>query len=60
MRNPENRMVEGLVAHRCPGCRLLVTACLCDLIPCVVTRTRVLVENPMELYGFGADERITR
>jgi len=43
MRNPENRMVEGLVAHRCPGCRLLVTACLCDLIPCVVTRTRVLV-----------------
>ena len=43
MRNPENRMVEGLVAHRCPGCRLLVTACLCDLIPCVATRTRVLV-----------------
>jgi DTW domain-containing protein YfiP len=43
MRNPDNRMVEGLVAHRCPGCRLLVTACLCDLIPQVETRTRVLV-----------------
>jgi DTW domain-containing protein len=43
MRNPGNRMVEGLVGHRCPGCRLLVTACLCDLIPCVATRTRVLV-----------------
>ena len=43
MRNPGNRMVEGLVGHRCPGCRLLVTACLCDLIPRVETRTRVLV-----------------
>jgi DTW domain-containing protein YfiP len=43
MRNPGNRMVDGLVAHRCPGCRLLVTACLCDLIPRVATRTRVLV-----------------
>jgi DTW domain-containing protein len=43
MRNPGNRMVEGLVGHRCPGCRLLVTACLCDLVPRVETRTRVLV-----------------
>jgi predicted TIM-barrel fold metal-dependent hydrolase len=37
---------------------------LCDLlarwIPDAQTRTRVLVENPMELYGFRADERITR
>ena len=37
---------------------------LCDLlahwIPDAKTRTRVLVENPMELYGFAADERITR
>jgi 2-pyrone-4,6-dicarboxylate lactonase len=37
---------------------------LCDLlarwIPDAKTRTRVLVENPMELYGFGADERIAR
>jgi 2-pyrone-4,6-dicarboxylate lactonase len=37
---------------------------LCDLlarwIPDARTRTRVLVENPMELYGFAADERITR
>ena len=43
MRNPGNRMVEGLVGHRCPGCRLLVTGCFCDLVPCVATRTRVLV-----------------
>jgi predicted TIM-barrel fold metal-dependent hydrolase len=37
---------------------------LCDLlarwIPDAQTRTRVLVENPMALYGFGADERIAR
>jgi predicted TIM-barrel fold metal-dependent hydrolase len=37
---------------------------LCDLlarwIPDVATRRRVLVENPIALYGFGADERITR
>jgi 2-pyrone-4,6-dicarboxylate lactonase len=37
---------------------------LCDLlarwIPDAQTRNRILVENPMELYGFGADERITR
>jgi 2-pyrone-4,6-dicarboxylate lactonase len=36
---------------------------LCDLlarwIPDARTRARILVENPMELYGFGADERIT-
>ena len=43
MRNPGNRMVEGLVGHRCPGCWLLVDACLCDLVPRVQTRTRVLV-----------------
>ena len=43
MRNPGNRMVEGQVGHRCPGCRLLVSACLCDLIPRVETCTRVLV-----------------
>jgi 2-pyrone-4,6-dicarboxylate lactonase len=37
---------------------------LCDLlarwIPDARTRTRILVENPTELYGFRADERITR
>jgi 2-pyrone-4,6-dicarboxylate lactonase len=37
---------------------------LCDLlarwIPDAATRRRVLVENPMALYGFGADERIAR
>jgi predicted TIM-barrel fold metal-dependent hydrolase len=35
---------------------------LCDLltrwIPDAATRNRILVENPMELYGFRADERI--
>jgi len=43
MRNPGNRMVDGLVGHRCSGCRMLADACLCDLIPRVPTRTRVLV-----------------
>jgi DTW domain-containing protein len=43
MRNPSNRMVEGLVGHRCPGCRMLVVDCLCDLVPRVPTRTRVLI-----------------
>jgi len=37
---------------------------LCDLlarwIPDAKARTRILVENPMELYGFRADERIAR
>jgi 2-pyrone-4,6-dicarboxylate lactonase len=37
---------------------------LCDLlarwIPDAATRARILVDNPMELYGFGADERIRR
>ena len=43
MRNPGNRMVEGLAAHRCPGCLLLLPDCLCALVPRVVTRTRVVV-----------------
>jgi DTW domain-containing protein len=43
LRNPKNRMIDGLVAHRCPGCRLLATKCLCDLVPTIETRTRVLV-----------------
>jgi 2-pyrone-4,6-dicarboxylate lactonase len=37
---------------------------LCDLlarwIPDAKTRSRILVDNPVELYGFGADERIAR
>jgi len=37
---------------------------LCDLlarwIPDAKARTSILVENPMELYGFRADERIAR
>jgi predicted TIM-barrel fold metal-dependent hydrolase len=36
---------------------------LCDLlarwIPDAATRARILVDNPTELYGFRADERIT-
>jgi len=43
MRNPGNRMVDGLVGHRCPGCRMLIVDCLCELVPRVETRTRVLV-----------------
>ena len=35
---------------------------LCDLlarwIADAATRKRILVDNPMALYGFGADERI--
>ncbi len=37
---------------------------LCDLlarwIPDAATRRRILVDNPRALYGFGADERISR
>jgi predicted TIM-barrel fold metal-dependent hydrolase len=37
---------------------------LCDLLPRWIpdpaTRKRILVDNPAVLYGFGADERITR
>ena len=37
---------------------------LCDLlerwIPDAATRTRILTDNPAELYGFGRDERIAR
>lgn len=43
MRDPKNRMIDGFVAHRCPGCRLLATKCLCDRVPRIETRTRVLV-----------------
>jgi len=43
MRNPGNRMVDGVVGHRCPGCRMLTVDCFCDLVPRVDTRTRVLI-----------------
>ena len=37
---------------------------ICDLlerwIPDATTRRKILVENPMHLYGFAADERLTR
>jgi DTW domain-containing protein YfiP len=36
-------MIDGIVAHRCPGCRLLATKCLCDRVPRIETRTRVVV-----------------
>lgn len=36
-------MIDGIVAHRCPGCRLLSEKCLCALVPRIETRTRVLV-----------------
>jgi DTW domain-containing protein len=36
-------MIDGIVAHRCPGCRLLATKCLCDLVPTIETRTRVVI-----------------
>ena len=43
MRNPRNRMIDGLAAHRCPGCRLMLGECLCALIPRIETRTRVVL-----------------
>ncbi|MBC8131781.1 MAG: DTW domain-containing protein [Deltaproteobacteria bacterium] len=43
MRNPHNRMIEGAPSHRCLRCRLIQIDCLCDLIPRVETRTRVVV-----------------
>jgi len=43
MRNPHNRMIDGVAAHRCVGCRLLRAQCLCALVPRIATRTRVLV-----------------
>ncbi len=37
-------------AHRCPACRLHLNLCLCPLIPCIATRTRlVLVQHQLEL-----------
>ena len=43
MRNPHNRMIDGVVAHRCPDCKLLRAQCLCALVPRIATRTRVMV-----------------
>lgn len=43
MRNPHNRMMDGVPGHRCPRCRLTQTDCLCALIPRLQTRTRVVV-----------------
>jgi len=43
VRNPHNRMVEGRPSHRCERCRLVQADCLCNLIPKVETRTRIVV-----------------
>lgn len=43
MRNPRNRMIDGVPNHRCACCRLTRSDCLCALIPQVETRTRVVV-----------------
>jgi DTW domain-containing protein YfiP len=43
MRNPQNRIQDGRAKHRCPQCRLILNDCLCDLIPQLQTRTRVVV-----------------
>jgi DTW domain-containing protein YfiP len=36
-------MIDGMPSHRCVSCRLIQADCLCDLIPVVPTRTRVVV-----------------
>lgn len=46
MRNPLNRLDplrQGAPSHRCRQCRLLQADCLCDLIPRLETRTRVVL-----------------
>jgi DTW domain-containing protein YfiP len=43
MRNPANRMGDGVAAHRCLRCRLMRYDCLCALIPRVETRTHVVL-----------------
>jgi DTW domain-containing protein YfiP len=36
-------MIDGKPSHRCVRCRLVQNDCLCDLIPRIQTRTRVVV-----------------
>lgn len=43
MRNPKNSMLNAPPEHRCGRCRLLRAYCLCDLIPTIATRTRVVL-----------------
>ena len=43
MRNPANRMGPATRPARCGECRLFQLDCLCDLVPRVATRTRVVV-----------------
>jgi len=43
MRNPANRMSDGISSARCSGCRLVRHDCLCELVPRIETRTRVIL-----------------
>src|ERR1700690_2500049 len=43
MRNPANRMSDGISSSRCGRCRMVRHDCLCDLIPRIETRTRVVL-----------------
>jgi DTW domain-containing protein YfiP len=43
MRNPANRMSDGISSSRCVHCRMVRHDCLCDLIPRIETRTRVVL-----------------
>jgi len=43
VRNPINRLRDGLARHRCAGCLLLVADCLCALVPRLTTRSRVVL-----------------
>src|SRR3569833_3045585 len=43
MRTPANRKGAPAGPARCPACRLFQSDCLCDLLPSVPTRTRVVV-----------------
>jgi DTW domain-containing protein YfiP len=36
-------MIDGVLGRRCEGCRLILADCLCDLIPRIETRTRVVI-----------------
>jgi len=43
MRNPANRMSDGISSSRCGRCRMVRHDCLCELVPRIETRTRVVL-----------------
>ncbi|HEY4184534.1 MAG TPA: tRNA-uridine aminocarboxypropyltransferase [Polyangia bacterium] len=43
MRNPANRMSDGISSARCGACRLVQRDCLCHMVPRIPTRTRVVL-----------------